>query len=145
MKIRSSISTLKNDIIEISLDSIHDNFITVPTDKANDKIAKTFKFFYKQVLRKEFGIDNKLKKNSTYEYLPNTDIKVFILSQSNFILRTFQQKVNKKNQFLASVYWMSILHNNPKSSRLIIAAPEFSLKPLLIFITSAFKAIYKQI
>ena len=99
MNIRSSISTLKNDIVEISLDSIHGNFITVPTDKTNDKIAKIFKLFYKQVLRKEFGIDNELRKNSTYEYLPNTGIKVFILSQSNFILRTFQQKQNKKNNF----------------------------------------------
>ena len=39
INIRSSITTLKNDIVKRSFNNLHDNFVVVPIEKANDNIT----------------------------------------------------------------------------------------------------------
>lgn len=83
--------------------------------------------------------------NSTYKYLPNTNKETLTLTYLNFILKNFQEEVNEENQCLPSINWIPKVHKNPCKTRLILAAPKYSLKPLSKPITSAFKLIYKQI
>ena len=72
INIRSSNTTLRNDIINKSLNTFYDNFVTVPIDGANSDIAIICKHFHMQLLIKELDKDNKLDANSAYEYLTNT-------------------------------------------------------------------------
>ena len=67
-----------------------------------------------QVLLKEFGVENKLNTNSTYEYLPNTNKELLIISHSNLILKKIQQKVNSENQCLSSTSWINYIRMQEK-------------------------------
>lgn len=80
-----------------------------------------------KVLKKDLGIDNKVKTDSTYEYLPNTIKEVLIHSHSRFILKNFQQKRKEENQFLPEIYWIPKLHKNSSEAMFIIAPPKNSL------------------
>ena len=96
---RSSNITLNNNIVKRFLDRFLDFFVIVLIDKANDT-AIICKHFYMKVLKKHLGIENKLKTNSTYKYLPKTIEEALIHSHSRFILKNFQQKRKIENQFL---------------------------------------------
>ena len=43
-------------------DSVHNNFVIMPTIKANSDKAKISKSFYRRVLIKELSIDKKVKR-----------------------------------------------------------------------------------
>ena len=80
-----------------------------------------------KVLKQDLGIDNKVKTDSAYEYLPNTVKEVLIHSHSRFILKNFQQKRKEENQFLLDIYWIPKLHKNSSEEMFIIAPPKYSL------------------
>lgn len=79
------------------------------------------------IANKRVGLDNKLIANSTCEYVPNSNKEALILSHSKFIFKHFHQKVNEKNQYLPSIYWIPKLN-----------------KEFVNIVTSALKLVYKQ-
>ena len=96
---RSSNTALNNNIVKRFLDRFLDFFFIVLIDKANDTTI-ICKNFYMKVLKNDLGIENKLSPNSTYKYLPNTIKETLMHSHSRFILKNFQQKRKRENQFL---------------------------------------------
>ena len=57
---RSSSTTLKNDLVTRSVDSINNNFFIVPIGKANGNILIICKRFHMQVLIKDVVLENQI-------------------------------------------------------------------------------------
>ena len=66
-------------------------------------------------------------------------------SHGRTILILFDISLNDGNKCLSSTYWLPKLHKIPIKTRLIIAAPKFSINPLSKCITFVLKLTFKQI
>ena len=59
--------------------------------------------------------------------------------------KKFGLNVPEESKRLPHIYWLPKLHKNPVKFRVIIAAPNCSVKPLSQAITKIFKLFYRQI
>ena len=117
---------------------LHQNCIILSVDKASDNVAIIFKRFYAITLLKELGITiGNSNTNETYEMINTTSEHDIIDKHTRFLSR-FKLSINEENKYLPHIYWLLKLPKNP--TRFLIAAPNYSLKPVSIYITTVFKA-----
>jgi len=121
---------LKNNKVQRILKELHNNFVTVPIDKAQNNVAFICKQFYAEILSRELN-------NDTYERI-FTDKETIIDNHVQF-LSTFKHIVNEDYRQLPRIYWTPKMHKNPVGTRFIIGNPLSSLKPLTKDVTQLCK------
>ena len=121
---------LKSIKVQRILKELHNNYVTVPIDKAQNNVAFICKQFYAEILSLEL-------KKDTYERI--FDDKETLIQNHVQFLSTYKLKVNEDFKQLPRIYWTPKMHKNPVGTRFIIGNPLSSLKPLTKDITQICK------
>ena len=134
--------TLSNPICKKALETLHEDYVLVPADKAGNNVIIVCKQYYKEVLTRE------LKNNSgTLTYLQcNEPVDKVIQSHLGFME---QHGIDVPKDFvkLPSFYWLPELHvhtcKNPYGNRFIAASSACTTK-LSRTLTHCLKLILKH-
>ena len=110
---------------------MHDNFVPVPADKANNNVIVVCKKYYLDVVIMELGSTNTYKK-------VNSDCT--INRHLDYMLKSGID-VCEQHERLPSFYWLPKLHKTPYGTRFIAASNRCTTKQLSALLTSCFKTI----
>ena len=131
--------TLSNPICKKALETLHEDYVLVPTDKAGNNIIIICKQYYKEVLTRE------LKNNSgaSTSVQCNEPVDKVIQSHLGFME---QHDIDVPEDFikLPSFYWLPKLHKNPYGHRFITTSSACTTKPLSRTLTHCLKLILKH-
>ena len=131
----------EQDNINKYLLKLHNRFVIVPVDKANNNFAIICKNFYIQILKQELGINNAndIKGNAVYE--PCTiSIEDFFIEQE-LANKELGIDLEEDNRYIPSLYWTSKQHKNPYKFRFIAGASRCTNKTISIELALALKCI----
>lgn len=67
-----------------------------------------------------------------------------VLDNKSFLNNKFIHEVNEINKKLHNIYWACKLQKNPTKAKFRIAAPNYSVEPLLKAVTTVLKLIFRQ-
>ena len=130
----------QNAVIEY-LNELHEKYVFVPIDKADNNIAIICKKYYVTVILKEIGILD--AANETYEKINKNQEEII---QDNLEYSTRLKLSNgSKYKSLPIMYWIPRLHKNPVGSRFMIACKNYSSKTFSKAVSNVLKLIYSQI
>ena len=145
IRITSVKSAFSDTLVRQNLNSLKNDFVIVPIDKAANNVAFVCKQFYAFVISKELGVFDQINLNdNTYQRVTNQTSKDIIEDHKKYQAK-FNLKLNNDMNKLPVMYWIPKMHKNPISFRFIIASPTCSIKPLSKDITSIFKLFYKKV
>ena len=111
------------------LDSLKNDFIIVPIDKASSNIAFICRRHYAEVIHNELDISSTQNPNSTYG-ITNTS-STDIIQSHRTKLNDWDLELEEEMQCLPNLYWIPKMHKTPVGERFINASPKCSTKPLL--------------
>ena len=131
-------SIFKDPEVSKDLAYLHEKYVVVPADKAQNNIVFVCKKHYIDCLIQELGIDNSLG-NPTYT--PTTLTKKEILDNHMSVLCSFGISTKVDELDLPSLYWIPKLHKNPYKQRYIAGSSRCSTKPLSILLTEILTTI----
>ena len=117
------------------LERLQNKFVLTPTDKAQNNILFTCKFYYLKVLREELtkpGQSTYILSNLSQDLI-NNDIIAF--SESKNI------KIKEEMKEIPLIYWIPKMHKNPVGSRFIAGSRICSIKSLSKVFSKALKLI----
>lgn len=121
--------------VKQDLKTLHEKFVLVPTDKAQNNIAFVCKKFYIDVLLKEVSPDTKDAKASTYVSV-NKELKE-ILSDHGKQTKKFQVSISEKQMALPFLFWIPKMHKRPSKQRFIAASYCCTTKNVSAILTQA--------
>ena len=132
---------LKNDASLSCLETLQQQFVLVPIDKASNNIAFICKEFYIRRILDEVGVTS--LPSNTYE-ICNKNIQN-IIENNIQICDKFGLEVEERCETLPIMYWMPKMHKKPSGARFIVASSNCSTKPLSKTISHIFKLIFEQV
>ena len=134
---------LSSHIAREYLDSVHDNFVLAPADKASNNVIIICKKFYYDVLARELGVDavGGSSGNDTYKTCSIKEEK--IVHDHISFLGKFNITLDTKDKFLPSLYWLPKLHKDPYKFRYIAASSHCTTKHLSILLTNGLEKIQR--
>jgi hypothetical protein len=94
---------------------LHENFVFVPTDKAQNNISIVCKKFFIESLLKEVGFDEKKQKSLTYQFAGN-DAKEIVQNHEVFS-KKFQVDVKSEQFHLPFLFCIPKMHKKPSKFR----------------------------
>ena len=124
---------LKSKVHLDYLNKLHDNYVLVPADKANNNVIVVCKKYYLDVVIMELGSTNTYKK-------VNSDCMSVINRHLDYMLKSGID-VCEQHERLPSFYWLPKLHKTPYRTRFIAASNRCTTKQLSALLTSCFKTI----
>ena len=125
------------------LDSVHDNFVLAPADKASNNVIIICKKFYYDVLARDLGVDavGGSSGNDTYKTCSLKEEK--LVHDHISFLGKFNITLEAKDKFLPSLYWLPKLHKDPYKFRYIVASSHCTTKHLSILLTNGLEKIQR--
>ena len=136
---------LSSPDVKNALDSIDEDFVVVPIDKATGNIVLVCKRFHVSVITRELRLNNNSSTdtcNNAGGLSANDIIDKYVRDlKIKFII----DNIPIENHRLPNMYWMPKMHKNPIKARFIIASPKPSIIPLARTITSIFRLFFRQI
>jgi len=135
---------LKDQNVIQALNSLHNQYVLVPIDKATGNVAIICQQYYARVLAQELGLLG--PGNHTYKSINNVSSDIIIKNTLHDLNKKFAfDNVPDEQHCLPNMYWLPKKHKNPSKARFIVAAPKCTVKPLSKAITAIFKMFYKKI
>ena len=115
------------------LSRLHENFVTVPADKASNNYTFVCKKHYVSILSEELGL-NSLPWNPTYNL---TDFSASeVLDNHKSVITSFGIETSDDELDLPYIYWIPKMQKkNPYKHRFIAGSSQCSTKPLSILLT----------
>lgn len=146
-KINKKISTLKvkrspkprlnNSQVKASLKSLHERYVFVPTDKAENNVSIVCKKYYMDVLQQEL-------ESCTYvEIHGKTENDIVEVHTKE--LKDRNISVGEDNKSLPYMYWTPKQHKTPTSSRFIVSGKTCSVKQLSKKLSFIFKLVMRTL
>lgn len=135
LRFRRTWSTRIEGPLEIELDRLKEKYVITVTDKAQNNILFTCKYFYIKKVKDELNRAGQ----ETYQ-LSNIDLATI----NNSIMRYSHSKgvkVQENMKDVPIIYWIPKMHKNPIGSRFIAGSKFCSIKPLSKYFSKALKLI----
>ena len=127
-------SVFDDPVVTNSLESIHQNFVVVPADKASNNIVFVCKAYYIKCLFDELGISNNTSTKNTY--IPTPLSKESIVNNHISVLHSFGiDLADSKELSLPKLFWIPKLHKYPYKQRFIAGSSTCSTKALSRILT----------
>ena len=125
---------------------LHDSYVIVPADKADNNFVVVCKKFYVEVSLRELGIDTVTFTsigNSTYAPCQKS-LQDIISEQQEVLVNNFSIKCKEVNLCTPRLFWIPKLHKNLYKYRFITGARQCSTKQLSIIVNSSLQVIREQ-
>ena len=96
------------------------------------------------IIAKELGFSggNSNDKNETYEKINSVMENDIMNEYKEYLSKLYVVKLNNKMKTLLLMYRIPMMHKNLVESRLTIASPKSTLKPLSKYTSAIFKQFY---
>ena len=134
------------------LKELHEKFVFVPTDKANNNISIVCKKFYVETSLRELGIfQEKIKGGNNEKNISNTTYVPITKSVEYIICRHTKYSLNKFStlkipESLPFLYWIPKMHKKPYSKqRFIAASGHCTTKPISAILTKCLRLVEYQL
>ena len=127
---------LKSRVVKEALKELHQKYVFVPTDKAQNNISVVCKKYYLETLKEELDSKSYTKCTQTEEQITTQHISD--LKKLNITVEEYQQK-------LPFIYWTPKQHKDPTGSRFIVSGKSCSTKSLSKKLSFIFKLIMKTL
>ena len=140
-----SLKTLNRPDVKDYLLDLHQKFVLVPTDKAQNNISIVCKKFYLDSLLKEvsFSMDEKQVEIKANTYIQiNNSVESIIQRHCNDVKR-WKANITDDQKQLPSLYWTPKMHKHPPKQRFIAGSSSCSTKSTSAMITLCLKLIQK--
>ena len=125
-------TVLSDPVIQSELQTLHDKFVLVPTDKAQNNITVVCKKFYKSLIEKELSSD-------TYR-LVNSPVEDIVADHRSFLLK-HGIKMDPKNEKLPYIYVTPKQHKTPTGFRVITSGSMCTLQQLSKYLSVCLKSM----
>ena len=135
LKFRKTWSLKIEGNLKKELERLKENYVITVTDKAQNNILFTCKYFYIKKIREELTRPGQL----TYQHVNRTSdsINNDIVNFSN----SKNIKVSELMKDIPSIYWIPKMHKNPIGSRFIAGSKLCSIKNISKYFSKALKLI----
>ena len=111
---------------------LHENFVTVPADKASNNYTFVCKRHYVSTLSEELGLYS-LPGNPTYNLTDFSESEV--LDNHKSVLTSFGIETSNDELDMPYLHWIPKMHKNPYKHRFVAGLSKGSTKPLSILLT----------
>jgi len=133
-------SIFKDPDVAKTLSTIHDKYVVVPADKAQNNIVFICKKYYIECLLSEVDQD---KTNCNQTYKETTLSKQEIIDNHKSALSFFNVPLSDDDCDLPSMHWIPKLHKNPYKQRFIAGSAKCTTKPLSKLLASILTTVKK--
>ena len=129
---------LKSTATKSYLADLHQKYVLVPTDKAQNNVSIVCKRFYLDVLEQEL-------QSNTYQKIDSLSEDQIVKKHCADQLQKFNIEVEKDQGKLPYIYWTTKQHKNPTGSRFIVSGKSCSTKTISKKLSLVFKLISKTL
>ena len=133
-------SIFKDPDVAKTLSIIHDQYVVVPADKAQNNIVFVCKKHYIECLLSEIDQD---KSSKSQTYTETTLSKQEIIDNHKSVLSSFNIATKDDDYELPSMYWIPKLHKDPYKQRYIAGSAKCTTKPVSKLLTSILTTVKK--
>ena len=131
---------LNDPDVKDTLRRLHDDFVSVPADKAANNVIVVCKKYHIETLIKELGINTtNISPNSTY--IPSTDSFDEILKSHYKFIELVRLEMSEEDKNIPYLYWTPKLHKVPFKHRFIAGSSKGTTKDLSCLLTKVLTTV----